>query len=108
MKKLFVMLALAGGTMGTFAQTETDSAAVVNKGITPVKEVYPQKRGRRGPLSRTDPKTHFRPDDTAVRSGSDLRQDHAYHLPVFGALCGPRIAEPHCRQGGRCGKMSSV
>lgn len=37
------MLALAGGTMGTFAQTETDSAAVVNKGITPVKEVYPQK-----------------------------------------------------------------
>ncbi len=62
------------------------------------------KRGRRGPLSRADPKTHFRPDDTAVRSGSDLRQDHAYHLPVFGALCGPRIAEPHCRQGGRCGK----
>ena len=43
MKKLFVMLALAGGTMGAFAQTETDSAAVVNKGITPVKEVYPQK-----------------------------------------------------------------
>ena len=29
--------------MGAFAQTETDSAAVVNKGITPVKEVYPQK-----------------------------------------------------------------
>lgn len=44
MKKLFVMLALAWGTMGAFAQTETDSAAVVNKGITPVKEVYPQKR----------------------------------------------------------------
>lgn len=43
MKKLFVMLALAWGTMGAFAQTETDSAAVVNKGITPVKEVYPQK-----------------------------------------------------------------
>ncbi len=43
MKKLFVMLALAGGTMGAFAQTETDSTAVVNKGITPVKEVYPQK-----------------------------------------------------------------
>lgn len=43
MKKLFVMLALAGGTMGAFAQTETDSAAVVNKGITSVKEVYPQK-----------------------------------------------------------------
>ena len=37
------MLALAWGTMGAFAQTETDSAAVVNKGITPVKEVYPQK-----------------------------------------------------------------
>ena len=36
MKKLFVMLALAGGTMGAFAQTETDSTAVVNKGITPV------------------------------------------------------------------------
>lgn len=35
MKKLFVMLALAWGTMGAFAQTETDSAAVVNKGITP-------------------------------------------------------------------------
>ena len=29
--------------MGAFAQTETDSTAVVNKGITPVKEVYPQK-----------------------------------------------------------------
>ena len=43
MKKLFVMLALAGGTMGAFAQTETDSAAVVNKGIKPVKEVYSQK-----------------------------------------------------------------
>ena len=43
MKKIFVMLALAGGTMGAFAQTETDSAAVVNKGITPVKEVYSQK-----------------------------------------------------------------
>jgi hypothetical protein len=43
MKKLFVMLALAWGTMGAFAQTETDSAAVVNKKITPVKEVYPQK-----------------------------------------------------------------
>lgn len=44
MKKLFVMLALAWGTMGAFAQTETDSAAVVNKEITPVKGVYPQKR----------------------------------------------------------------
>lgn len=44
MKKLFVMLALTGGTMDAFAQTETDSAAVINKGITPVKEVYPQKR----------------------------------------------------------------
>lgn len=43
MKKLFVMLALAWGTMGAFAQTETDSAAVVNKEITPVKGVYPQK-----------------------------------------------------------------
>ena len=43
MKKLFVMLALAGGTMGAFAQTETDSAAVVNKGIKPVKEVYSPK-----------------------------------------------------------------
>ena len=29
--------------MGAFAQTETDSAAVVNKGIKPVKEVYSQK-----------------------------------------------------------------
>ena len=43
MKKLFVMLALAWGTMGAFAQTETDRAAVVNKGLTPVKEVSPQK-----------------------------------------------------------------
>ena len=101
MKKLFVMLALAWGTMGAFAQTETDSAAVVNKGITPVKEVYPQKEEDGDLYHGLTRKLTF------DRSGSDLRQDHAYHLPVFGALCGPRIAEPHCRQGGRCGKCHS-
>lgn len=42
-EKVICNACLAGGTMGAFAQTETDSAAVVNKGITPVKEVYPQK-----------------------------------------------------------------
>lgn len=42
MKKLFVMLACRGHH-GRFAQTETDSAAVVNKGIKPVKEVYSPK-----------------------------------------------------------------
>ena len=31
------------GHHGCLCQTETDSTAVVNKGITPVKEVYPQK-----------------------------------------------------------------
>lgn len=43
-EKVICNACLAWGTMGAFAQTETDSAAVVNKGITPVKEVYPQKR----------------------------------------------------------------
>ena len=43
--------------MGAFAQTETDSAAVVNKGIKPVKEVYSPKEEDgdlyHGPVSYT-------------------------------------------------------
>lgn len=44
MKKLFVMLALAWGTMGAFAQTETDSAAVVNKKSHRSRKCIPKKR----------------------------------------------------------------
>lgn len=44
MKKFFVMLALAWGTVGAFAQNEADSVAAVNNAVTLAKEVYPQKR----------------------------------------------------------------
>lgn len=43
MKKFFVMLALAWGTVGAFAQNEADSVAAVNNAVTLAKEVYPQK-----------------------------------------------------------------
>ena len=43
MKKFFVMLALAWGTVGAFAQNEADSVAAVNNAITLAKDVYPQK-----------------------------------------------------------------
>ena len=43
MKKFFVMLALAWGTVGAFAQYEADSVAAVNNAVTLAKEVYPQK-----------------------------------------------------------------
>ena len=41
MKKFFVMLALAWGTVGAFAQHEADSVAAVNNAITLAKDVYP-------------------------------------------------------------------
>ena len=34
MKKFFVMLALAWGTVGAFAQNEADSVAAVNNAVT--------------------------------------------------------------------------
>ena len=43
MKKFFVMLALAWGTVGAFAQNEADSVAAVTNAITLAKDVYPQK-----------------------------------------------------------------
>ena len=39
MKKFFVMLALAWGTVGAFAQNEADSVAAVNNAVTLAKEV---------------------------------------------------------------------
>ena len=38
MKKFFVMLALAWGTVGAFAQHEADSVAAVNNAITLAKD----------------------------------------------------------------------
>ena len=38
MKKFFVMLALAWGTVGAFAQNEADSVAAVNNAITLAKD----------------------------------------------------------------------
>ena len=43
MKKFFLMLALAWGTVGAFAQNEADSVAAENNAVTLAKEVYPQK-----------------------------------------------------------------
>ena len=105
MKKLFVMLALAWGTMGAFAQTETDSAAVVNKGITPVKEVYPQKEEDGDLYHGLTRKLTF--DRMIPPYGLEVTYDKTTHIIFPSALCGPRIAEPHCRQGGRCGKCHS-
>ena len=67
--------------MGAFAQTETDSAAVVNKGITPVKEVYPQKE-----------------EDGDLYHGLTRKLTFDRMIPPYG------LEVTYDKQGGRCGK----
>lgn len=43
MKKIFVMLALALGTMSAFAQNGTDNVSEKNNSVTMTKDVYPQQ-----------------------------------------------------------------
>ncbi len=103
MKKFFVMLALAWGTVDAFAQNEADSVAAVNNAVTLAKEVYPQEED--GDLYHgLTRKLTFDRMIPPYGAGSDLWKDHAHHFPVIGALCGSRFSEPHCRQGGRCGE----
>lgn len=43
MKKIFVMLALALGTVSAFAQNEPDTVSAEKNNVTLVKDVYPQQ-----------------------------------------------------------------
>lgn len=43
MKKIFVMLALALGTMSAFAQNESDTVSAEDSSVTLIKDVYPQQ-----------------------------------------------------------------
>ena len=107
MKKFFVMLALAWGTVGAFAQNEADSVAAVNNAVTLAKEVYPQKEEDGDLYHGLTRKLTF--DRMIPPYGLEVTYGKTTHIifPSSVRYVDPRFSEPHCRQGGRCGKCHS-